>query len=85
MKTMVLLKAFLQRMQGSSFRSKSFNSSHCFSVCLHSQYCTALDTLAIEQDGAGTAAAGITANMCTRKAQDLPDHMNKQQPRFNFK
>jgi hypothetical protein len=81
---MVFLESFLKRMEWSSFRSLSLDGGEAVFISLHCKDSAALDALAIHQDGAGSAAAGVASDMRSGHIEDLADHVNEQQPGFNL-
>ena len=82
--SMVLLESFLQRMERTSFGCQTFDRGDAVTIGLYSQDGAALDALAIEQDRAGAAAAGIATDVGSGHVEDLADHVHEQQPGFDL-
>lgn len=76
------MKAFLERVQGSSF-GKTLNGLDIPSICLYGQECTRLDGLAIKQNRAGAAVTGVAAYVRTGKPEFVTDKVNQKQSRLN--
>jgi hypothetical protein len=83
-KTMVFLEAVLEWVERSSLGGKSLDGGEAVPIGLNGQHGATFDALAIQQDGAGTAAAGIASDVGTGHVEDLADHVHKQEPGFDF-
>jgi hypothetical protein len=65
-------------------RTYAFNGCDGTSISLHRKEGAAFRSSAIDQDIAGTAAAGIAAHMGTRQPQYVPDVLYQHHSGFNL-
>ena len=72
-----LVKALLEGVHA-PIRGQSLYRGDGASVCLGSQHGTGLDGVAVYQNGAGTATAGIATDVCARQAQGGPQVLHQQ-------
>jgi hypothetical protein len=84
MQAVVFLKAFLYGIERTTFGGKAFYRGDAFAIGLYRQHGTALNAFAIEQNGAGTAAAGIAANMGAGHIQYFANEVYQQKAGFHL-
>src|SRR5215470_720288 len=67
-----------------SVLQQSFDREKFRPVGLNRKYRARFDRLSVKDHGACAAIAGITADVCSRKAQLLADEVNQKKPRLDL-
>lgn len=83
LQAMFFAEAFLNGVKLTIF-GQAFDGGHVAAFGLYGQGGTGFYGLTVHQHGTGTATTGITANVCTREPQCIPEVVHQQLPRLDF-
>jgi hypothetical protein len=83
LQTMLLFEAFLQRVK-LPFLEESLDRKKVRSIRLDGKHRARLDCLAVKDDGASAAVAGVAANVRACQTECFADEMNEEKPGFDI-
>lgn len=83
LQAMFFTKTFLNGMKLTVF-GQTLNGGNVAAFGLYGQGGAGFYGMAVHQYGTGTATTGITANVCTRESQCIPEVLHQQLSGFDF-